>query len=308
MKFELDAQFQERIRTVFKEEGEAWLEKLPGMLKELAKHWELRLAEPISPLAYHFVCPAEGADGGAHMLKLGVPRQELLNEIHTLEAYNGQGFVRLERQEAEMGAMLLERLEPGESVLSVDGDRGQTHIFAQLLRQLPRIESDASGMPSTADWGLGLKRIRDNFPSSALPPNARLFDAAENIYMEMCESQEAVFLLHGDLHHWNMLSSMDEWKAIDPQGVIAESSFEVGAWMRNPVGRIPRDSNVKQLLNDRLAILQEQLGFDPQRMRAWAFSQCVLAACWSLEEGTESLGFFADWAEEMAEVYYPRQL
>ena len=45
----------------------------------------------------------------------------------------------------------------------------------------------------------------------------------------------APVVLHGDLHHYNILAATREQSlAIDPQGVIGEPEYEVGALLRNP--------------------------------------------------------------------------
>ena len=44
-------------------------------------------------------------------------------------------------------------------------------------------------------------------------------------------------LLHGDLHHWNILSDADRgWMAIDPKGVIGASCLDVGRFINNAMG------------------------------------------------------------------------
>jgi streptomycin 6-kinase len=81
------------------------------------------------------------------------------------------------------------------------------------------------------------------------------------LYAELLPSQEAQVVLHGDLHHYNILSSGDQWKAIDPKGVIGEPVYETGALLRNPFGLLDRPNPLK-LTERRIAILSELLGFD----------------------------------------------
>jgi len=42
-------------------------------------------------------------------------------------------------------------------------------------------------------------------------------------------------VLHGDLHHFNILSSGDRWLAIDPKGIIGEPEFEPAAYLENKI-------------------------------------------------------------------------
>ena len=204
--------------------------------------------------------------------------------------------------------MLLERLRPGHDLLAVEGDEAQTLIAAEVLAKHPVVTEDLEGFPSVADWGRGFGRMRERTGSGDLPAGKRLFERAEGLYGELSESQEKVCLLHGDLHHMNVLKSGEkEWKVIDSKGVVGERAYEVGAWMRNPLHLLGRE-NAKGLIQRRMAIFSERLGFERERMEGWALAQCVLAACWSREEGDETERLFAEWAEELDGAFYVRQL
>ena len=75
-----------------------------------------------------------------------------------LQAYAGEGAVRV--YEFEIGAVLLERLEPGEQLVNVvkrGEDAEATKILADVIGKLANHEA-ASGCPTVADWGRGLDR------------------------------------------------------------------------------------------------------------------------------------------------------
>ncbi len=116
---------------------------------------------------------------------------------------------------------------------------------------------------------------------------AALIDRAQRLYGELAASQGRRVLLHGDLHHYNILEDAGRgWLAIDPKGVVGEPAFEAGALLRNPLGelRLFADSAI---IERRTAILCERLGLDRRRVLGWAFSQAVLSALWSIEDGGE---------------------
>ena len=92
-------------------------------------------------------------------------------------------------------------------------------------------------------------------------------------------------LLHGDLHHWNILRAEREpWLAIDPKGLAGEPAYEVGALLRN---RLDAGEDVLQLTLRRIAQLSEILGVDRERLKRWAFAQGVLSALWTFEDHGE---------------------
>jgi streptomycin 6-kinase len=52
----------------------------------------------------------------------------------------------------------------------------------------------------------------------------------------LCSSQRYRRLLHGDLHHGNVLHDSERgWVAIDPKGVLGEPEYEIGVALRNPI-------------------------------------------------------------------------
>ena len=95
-------------------------------------------------------------------------------------------------------------------------------------------------------------------------------------------------LLHGDLHHDNILASTSSgWVAIDPKGIVGDPGYEVGTFMLNqlPVGAA--DSVVQELSKQRLSIFSAELQISRERLAGWAFCHAVLSALWSFEDSEE---------------------
>jgi streptomycin 6-kinase len=107
------------------------------------------------------------------------------------------------------------------------------------------------------------------------------------VYDELCASQSQPRLLHGDLHHENVLSDSNRgWLAIDPKGVVGEVAYEIGAALRNPIER-PSVLADRATLQRRIQRFERALNLDAHRILAWGFAQAVLSAIWTFEdEGT----------------------
>ena len=57
---------------------------------------------------------------------------------------------------------------------------------------------------------------------------------AETLYDELMRSSTETVVLHGDLHHWNILRSEREpYLVIDPKGYFGDPGYEVGAFLAN---------------------------------------------------------------------------
>ncbi len=200
-----------------------------------------------------------------------------------LTHWGGAGAVKLIAEAP--GAVLIERAMPGgelaDLALAGDDDRA-TEAFCEVFAQLNKPAPEAGGFRRIEDWGKGFARVRDR--GLAVGFTAARLDAAEALFHELCASQGPPILLHGDLHHHNIVADAARgWLAIDPKGVLGEAEYEVGALLRNPQGTMDHWNAEAQ--NRRIDILAERLGFDRQRLRGWAFAQAVLGCLWGLESG-----------------------
>ena len=285
------ATFARTIQEVFGERGAVWLDRLPATIANCERRWSLTVGPPFE-LSYNYVAPAMRADGTDVVLKLGVPNPELLSEIAALSLYDGCGIARLLESDAEQGIMLLERLKPGTPLVTLADDERMTAIAAQVMRQLWRPAPAEHTFPTVAGWAAGMQRLRAEFDGGTGPFSTRLVEQAETLFAELIASMGEPMLLHGDLHHWNILSAEREpWLAIDPKGLVGEAEYEVGALLRNP------DLMPVQVLARRVDQLAEALGFDRDRIVAWGMAQGVLSAWWSYEDhghGWEPTMVFAE--------------
>ena len=63
-----------------------------------------------------------------------------------------------------------------------------------------------------------------------------LLAAAHKYYADIEPEREPLVLLHGDLHHDNILRKGDrDWVVIDPQGVVGAGFLEAGRFLQNHV-------------------------------------------------------------------------
>jgi len=106
-------------------------------------------------------------------------------------------------------------------------------------------------------------------------------------------------LLHGDLHHENILAAQRQpWLAIDPKGIIGEAAYETGSWLRNPYPGLMKLPQPGRTLARRIDQFAEKLGFERARIRDWAVAQAVLSVWW----GIEDFGYVEDEALAIAEL------
>ena len=293
----LTEEFTSRVTGAFGEAGAKWIANLSQIVETAVTRWSLTLESPFEPLAYNYVAPATGADGVQLVLKSGVPCRELNTEIAALRHWNGAGAVRLIEADCDNGLLLLERAEPGTPLFEVPDDDEATKVFAAVARELHKPPPAKHNFPTIADWARGFARIRST--SSGFPQQH--LERAAAMMEELIGSMNDVGVLHGDLHHWNILAAKRQpWLAIDPKGVIGEPEYEVGAWLRNPAPQIYSDPELKPKTRRRIDIIADELGFSKQRLADWCYCQAVLSAVWSYEEGQAGFKAALNYAEQLS--------
>ncbi len=94
-------------------------------------------------------------------------------------------------------------------------------------------------------------------------------------------------MLHGDIHHQNLLhSSSRSWLFIDPKGILGERGFDHANILCNPdlgtatvPGRLARQARV----------IADTANLDLERVLGWALAYAGLSAAWHLEDGEDGL-------------------
>lgn len=206
-----------------------------------------------------------------------------------LEAFDGNGVVRV--YEHAPGAVLLERLRPGNSLveMALNGrDEEATDILADVMQRMSAraLSMSALELPQACatvwDWAKGFERYLATGDEQI--PKA-LVEAGGEAYLDLCASQHEPKLLHGDLQHYNVLFDSDRgWLAIDPKSVIGDVEYEIGAVLRNPF-ESPELFVSRSTIERRLRQFTNKLNLDYERTLRWAYAQAVLSAIWGIEDG-----------------------
>lgn len=277
--------FTQTMLELHGDKGAAWLAQLPALIADCEKRWSLTVQPPFPDLSYNYAAPAICADGSLAVLKIGVINPELLSEIEALRLYDGHGMARLLDADPKQGVLLLERLQPGTPLITLADDEAATAVAAQVMQQLWQPAPAGHSFPAVGDWARGMDRLRASFDDGYGPFPQRLVETAVSLFDELLPSQSDPVLLHGDLHHWNILQAQREpWLALDPKGVIGEPAYEVGAGLRNPVDRLTSWPDLKRIQQQRIAQFADILNLDRQRLLGWGIAQAVLSAWWSYED------------------------
>jgi len=230
---------------------EHWRQRAPALAQECAELWSLRLGELYEYSYVSIALRAELPNGTPAVLKVGWPHPEAEHEAAALAHYDGRGAVRLLAHDPPRNALLLERCEPGTSLLELPDEEEAFRIAAGVLQRLWR--------PPSADHPFDLL-------AELATRWAELPGLDADMVRELVASQGELVVCHQDFHRGNVLRAEREpWLAIDPKPVVGEREFDTAALMRDGPGDLIR----------RLDVLSAELGLDRERMRLWAIVHAV---------------------------------
>lgn len=197
-----------------------------------------------------------------------------------LKAYGGHGATQL--KDHYENYILLEYLEGSSlsELVKKGEDIEATQIIFEVLERLHSAKIPDEMLPFDLNnrFDSLRQRAKLEFKESLL---YRAFDVAE----ELISTEGPRVLLHGDIHHNNILKSTSRgWLAIDPQPLVGERLYDFANCFFNPDDCPSIVENIERI--ERMAeSFAKTTGADPQRILKFAFAHGGLSVSWQLDEG-----------------------
>lgn len=233
--------------------------------------------------------------GRAAYLKLATVAEEAAGG-RVLRWWAGRGAAAV--LAADGDALLLERAEGGRDLVAlaasgVAGDEAATRILCRAALSLHSVDDlpRPDGLVDLRRW------FRELFEHAAENPLAH-----DGLFARAAEEAEALLadpvgdvVLHGDLHHGNVLDfgadadgGADDgrgWRAIDPKHIHGDPAFDFANILCNPnrevalaPGRFERT----------VRVIADETGIDAGRLLRWALAWAGLSAAWSERSGDDA--------------------
>lgn len=259
--------------------GRAWIASLPGSVADLCRRWLLTIDGPPRYGHLAIVVPVRR---GAEPLALKVSWQdtETVHEAHALAVWNGHGTVRLLESAPDLGAMLLERLDPERTLFSLPLNQAMT-TAGRIARRLA-VPGDAS-LPTVASLADGIARtVPERWERLARPVPTRLIARVIELAQRLPDPTTRT-MVNWDLHFGNVLFApgRQEWVAIDPKPATGAPEFGIAQILWPRIDEMSGPAEFQR----HLAALIEAAGLDAEQSRSWAFVRVVDYWLWALSIG-----------------------
>ncbi len=184
------------------------------------------------------------------------------------------------RDDAERGALLLERLGP--SLFDLAPPIEERHeILCTTAMRFWRPAPDC-GLPTGAEKAVWLADyIVKTWEATDRPCSERAvahaLTCAER--RRVAHDDERAVLVHGDVHQWNALQADHGFKLVDPDGLLAEAEYDLGIVMReDPVELLEGDPR------ERARWLAARTGLDATAIWEWGVVERVSTGLYCAED------------------------
>jgi streptomycin 6-kinase len=221
----------------------------------------------VTPYAGSRLLPVRRA-GRALMLKLASTDDERRGST-IMAWWDGQGAAPVVAHDDE--ALLMVRAEGGDSL----GSEPDEVAIPLLCAAVAALHTPRPDPPQTPP-------LRTLFAALLDSGEPRLAGGSR-VAAELLDTPRDTALLHGDIHHFNVLDFGDAgWLAIDPWGFQGERAYDYANILRNPD---PQRVMQPGRFDDGRALIAAHADLDPDRLLRWIYAHAGLAAAWELADG-----------------------
>ena len=270
---------------------------LEGKKNSAINKWNLKNVVTVYEYDSRAVYYAESFVYGQVVLKINLNEEVLKYECNTLREFTGSSCCKVYAYCD--GQLLEERIMQGRTLNSMEAVDERLDKFEKAFRSIQGKVEDTSYLyicdntcdhtydsyPSYINWlENAYSYCCDNNVEEAL---SQKMEQALKIGKEMFEKYPDRYLLHGDLHHENILIDANgECKVIDPKGVIGPKIFDTPRYILNELNpdiNKTGEAHIRYVIN-RIA---ELLAYSEEDVKKLFFMETILGNIWCLEDGED---------------------
>lgn len=285
---------------------------------------------PIYENEYKSIYTGVSNEFGPVVLKYDTNIEQLKSEYHMLAKLNGHHSCKVYAFNEDKGQLLEERILPGTKLRAEKSLEKRLNAFVEVFKaiHIDVIEDSEArtgehkllrrGMPTYLGWleeagkfcERELQKSGARMEADELEKNnartlvvwSQRISCALAIANELFEKYPDRVLLHGDLHHDNLLLREDgEYVFVDPKGVVGPKIFDLPRFILNELDTQYHESAVEHIENA-IATLCEKLDYPEEDVKKLFFMETVLANVWSIEDGEDVNEAWMKVAEAICEA------
>lgn len=266
--------------------------------RELSRHkidiaadkWKLRDITCLYEKETRAVYSAGAAEWGNVIIKISEDKKELKSGFDMLKALGGTGCCKAYEFDAALGIAVIERIIPGSPLREEQNPEKRVEAFYSVFQKIHTGSAACEGHETYLDWLERAEQFcRDSHAGEEI---CGKMHRACQIGKELFAKYPERVLLHGDLHHDNILLGSNGYCIADPKGIVGPAIFDIPRFLLNELGYVPPKEKaaheIKAHMQQILALMAEKTGYDREDLEKLLFMEGVLAAVWCMEDGEDA--------------------
>jgi len=276
----MDSNLKQNIIKIYGAKGRQWLDSLPEIIAKIAGEHNLSGLTPVNNMTFNYVASGYQNDNPI-ILKIGMNSKALTKEASCLKAFALASVAEVIADDTNM--IIMQRAVPGSTLKAhfPDNDIDATKILCASIKELHK-----ASIPENHNF-FSLSELFKTLDQKLDIPD-EILNKAKHLREDLLKSTTKEVLLHGDLHHDNILKNGDNWLVIDPKGFIGDPAFEPAAYLCNPIPELLQENQPREIIENRINICSAELGIDSRRVADWLYAKSVLCWAWSLEDNLDA--------------------
>lgn len=258
-----------------------YVERLINSLRDCSNKWKLINVQLIPFYSQNCIFTCYSEKYGDVVLKIGY--RSLSNEYNCLCDLNGRNVCKVYEFDKENKAILEQRIIPGISLLNEENQAERIKVFASLFQRLHITPKNIDLYMPFSD------RVKRRFEYVKTREDCKIFlqmvDKAEKLFKSISANYNDKKLLHGDLHHENILLYGDgKYLIIDADGTVGDPVFDASRFIMLEFGDNltgGKDEAIKELVTK----LSKCLNIPDEILLQCLFIDNILWLCSDLESG-----------------------
>lgn len=259
--------------------------KMNAQVQFAMDQWSLSNLQAIYEREQSAVWSAESDRFGSVILKWNSTGQ-LASEYRMLRDLQGKRSCQVYEYDEARGLLLEERILPGTVLRQEPSREKRIEALASAFWEIHVPQQEGETYLDWLDKACTFCETHD--VSGDL---SRMAKQARYICAELFEKYPERVLLHGDLHHDNLLLRSDgSYAVIDPKGVVGPEILDLPRFVLNEADMRDDPAHMERVIS----LVSCSVGYPEEDLRKALFVEAVLANVWLVEDGLPVRG---NWME-----------
>ncbi len=217
---ELPIKCKKRIIQLYPINAKKIIMNLENLIDNIVSKYKLENIKILDIMSYNIIIDAYSKEYKNVIVKIGILRNTISREIEFYNIYSGNSNVcKVYDFNIGMNYLVLKKALPALKLDNIQNFDRKLKIYKKIFRSLNKEESFSNILPLYKDIFLkSVTNCKEKFLQEYIGKAKNFLIEIENLHLTK-------YVLHGDIHHWNIVLDDSKWKLIDPARICGGKSI-----------------------------------------------------------------------------------